>query len=269
MANNDVCVTFCYRNDFIRIYKSNFGALDFPEYIRLLIDRENRRFGIQPCSMMERDRIRVPKWTGIDSGGVEFHGMAFLEVLYEDVMRWDIEQTYRAYGECIEENGVRYEVFNLDDAEVISGPSYSRTTEGKPGLFEKGGKMAGCIGMVFDLPSLILGISQSCLRALESPSHIQMLVNQDTGEMIIRGATPLAKDAHRIPSKAYEKALTYGIMGDPLISMIYELLDWNKGVTYVTEGSKTPDGVLFGLKSASMIDDWDRKVITEEFGMHE
>ena len=269
MINNGIYVTFCYRNDFIRIYKTCFGALDFPEYIRLLIDKENRRFGIQPCTIRERDRIKVPKWTGVDSGGVEFHGMAFLESLYEALMGWDVDATYRAYGECVEENGLRYEVFNLDDAEVISGTSTGRSSERKPGLFEKGGQMGGRAGIVFDLSALGLGISNTCLTGLDCPSHIQMLVNKDTEEMLIRKVSSFEKDAHRVPQRVYEKSATYGIMGDPLITMIYELLRWDKDAAYVTEGRNTPDGVLFSLKDAGKTENWERKVITEEYGLNE
>ncbi len=269
MTNWNICVTFCYRNDLIRIYKTCFKDLLFPEYIRLLIDRENRRFGIQPCTIKERDRIKVPRWTGIDSGGVEFHGMAFLELLYKDVMRWDIDKTYRAYGKCMEEGGVLYEVFYLDDAEVISSFSPGRRVEKKPGLFEKGGRMADRSGIIFDLGSLGLGISQKCLENLDSPSHIQMLLNMDTREMLIRSVSSLEKDAHRIPRKVYEKDATYGIMGDPLISMLYEYMGWDKNISYVTEGRKTPDGILFSLRNADKTDGWEKKVITEEFGMYE
>lgn len=269
MANRNICVTFCYRNDLIRIYKTCFKDLGFPEHIRLLIDRENRRFGIQPCTIKERDRIKVPRWTGIDSGGVEFHGMAFLELLYEDVMHWDKDQTYRAYGQCVEEKGVLYEVFYLDAAEVISGVSPKRSVERKPGLFEKGGRMADRSGIIFDLGSLGLGISQKCLENLDSPSHIQMLLNKDTREMLIRKVSSLDKDAHRIPNKVYEIDATYGIMGDPLISMLYEYMGWDKKSAYVTEGKKTPDGMLFSLRKADKTDGWERKVITEEYGIHE
>ena len=245
MANKNICVTFCYRNDLIRIHKTCFKDLGFPEYIRLLIDRENRRFGIQPCTIKERDRIKVPKWTGLDSSGIEFHGMAFLELLFEDVMRWDKEQTYRAYGQCVGEDSALYEIFYLDDAEIISGISIRRSVEKKPGLFEKGGRMADRAGIVFDLCSLGLGISQNCLKNLDSPSHIQMLLNKDTREMLIRKVSSFEKDAHRIPNKVYEKDYTYGIMGDPLISMIYEYMGWDKDIAYVTEGKKTADGMLF------------------------
>lgn len=269
MANRDICVTFSYRNDLIRIYKTCFKALGFPEYIRLLIDRENQRFGIQPCTIKERDRIRVPKWTGINSGGVEFHGMAFLELLFEDVMHWDKDQTYRAYGQYVEENGALYEVFYLDDAEEISTISPKRSVERKPGLFEKGGRMADRAGIIFDLSSLGLGISQKCLENLDSPSHIQMLLNMDTREMLIRSVSSLEKDAHRIPNKVYKKGATYGIMGDPLISMLYEYMGWDKNIAYVTEGRKTPDGILFSLKNAEKTEGWEKKVVTEDFGMYE
>ena len=271
MRSDNYYVTFCYRNDFIRIHKTSIAALGFPDYIRLLIDNSNRLFAIQPCDIRERDRIRVPKWTDIKSGSVQFHGMAFLERLTK-LMGWSEDMTYRITGEVKEDtDGEPYLFFRLDEAREVNAASSEDYDNGRTSnaLFSKGGSLENTPGIVFDLTELAIGINCTCLVSLDQPSHIQMLMNPDTEELIIRGVESTEKDAHRIPDVVYDGNAVYGIKGDPLVSMIYDLTGWDKERVYSMAGRKTPDGMRFSLRDAAETNGWERRIITEEYGLHE
>ena len=91
-----------------------------------------------------------------------------------------------------------------------------------------------------------------------------MLVNRNTCEMILRRVESTEMDAHRIPEYIYDSKAAFGIMGDPLISMIYDFMGWETEKTYAAEGIATRDGVLFSMVDAKIIDGWERRVMTEE-----
>ena len=268
MNSGNFFVTFCYRNDFMRIHKTSIAALNYPDYIRLLIDKKSRLFAIQPCDIRERDKIRVPKWTDIDSSSVEFHGKAFLESVTK-LMGWSKDLTYRISGSLEDDAGKPYLLFRLSDAEEVK----SGVTEGNDlhryVLFGKGGSLEKNPGIVFDSSKLAIGINGPALTPLDRPTHIQLLLNVDTAQMLIRGVNLTEKDAHRIPSEVYERSAVYGITGDPLVTMIYDFMEWDSTKAYSVKGAETPDGVLFSLKGAGVIDGWERRIISEEFGLHE
>ena len=267
MKNSDICVTFSYRNDIIRIHKASIAALGHPEYIRLLINKKGRQLAVQPCGAEERDKIQVPWLSDEDSRSIEFHGMAFLEVV-TDIMGWEKGLTYRVKGECIERPAGRYILFNLDRAETPDSWVKEQPEEGPVvALFSKDGLLDDCAGIVFDMEKHCIGINGLTLEALGRPDRIQMLVNQKTGEMILRTTAQMEKDSYRIPAEVYERGAVYGIEGEILISMIYQMMGWKGRQIYAVDGGMTASGVLFPMKEAVSVEGWERKVITEEYGL--
>lgn len=112
-------ITFCYRRGRAVIFKSVITALGNPDYIRMLINPEERVVIVQVCDKRERNAIEVPR--NLCKDGVTFliNSVAFLESLTK-LMNWSRQLTYRVKGELRTESS--FMLFLLDEAEIVHEP---------------------------------------------------------------------------------------------------------------------------------------------------
>lgn len=112
-----IAITFCYRRGRTVIFKSVISALGNPDYIRMLINPEEKVVIVQICDKRERNVIEVPR--NLNKDGVSFgiNSVALLESMTK-LMGWSKSLTYRAKGELQIESG--FVVFFLEKAEVVN-----------------------------------------------------------------------------------------------------------------------------------------------------
>lgn len=112
-----IAITFCYRRGRTVIFKSVISALGNPDYIRMLINPEEKVVIVQACDKRERNAIEVPR--NLSKDGVTFgiNSVALLESMTK-LMEWSRLLTYRVKGELQIDSG--FVVFLLEKAEVVN-----------------------------------------------------------------------------------------------------------------------------------------------------
>lgn len=106
--------------DRIRILKGSLKALDYPKYIRLLVNQEKRIFSIQVCSEDEKDSFKLSNWVLHNRNGFEISGKQLIYLIFE-FMNWDTNVSYKVYG--IKGSTQNALFFNLEEATKIMGDS--------------------------------------------------------------------------------------------------------------------------------------------------
>ena len=108
----------------VRISRNLIKALNDPNYVRLLIDRDLHKAAIQPAKITDRSRMKVP----YDNKNI-FSFLVYSKALTEslsNLMGWDQKSTYRINGELIDDDIKKMIVFNLNDAEHMKHHKYKK-----------------------------------------------------------------------------------------------------------------------------------------------
>lgn len=111
-----LALTFENRQGRLRIFKSVIAALGKPEYIRLLISKEDRAVAVQESSARDRDAISVLEKIREGSTGFYVNSRALVEAV-SDIMSWSQKKNYRVDGRMSEDGII---VFLLDEARELS-----------------------------------------------------------------------------------------------------------------------------------------------------
>ena len=110
-------LTIDTENGTIRISRIIVKALGDPEYVRLLIDRDLHKAAIQPATIADRSRMKVP-YSSVHVFSFHLYSKALTESL-SNVMGWDQKSTYRITGKMIGDDNEKVIIFPLDAAEHI------------------------------------------------------------------------------------------------------------------------------------------------------
>ena len=110
-----------------------------------------------------------------------------------------------------------------------------------------------------------ISIHRGCIEKTGYPDYVQLLVNLDTHQLILRRATANERDAFAVPQSIYERKATFGINGEMLIKKFIDLMNWQKNSAYRVDGALTDDlMMLFDLNAAVPSADWHENMITSE-----
>lgn len=117
-------LTINTENGTVRISRNLIRALNDPEYVRLLIDRDLHKAAIQPAKATDRSRMKVP-YTNEQMFKFLVCSKALTESL-SNVMGWDQKSTYRINGELLEDDEGRMIVFQLNKAEHMKHKKHNK-----------------------------------------------------------------------------------------------------------------------------------------------
>ncbi|MCL2521241.1 MAG: hypothetical protein FWE36_00100 [Erysipelotrichales bacterium] len=102
----------------MRILHGSLKALDYPKFIRLLINQEKKLLGVQACAEDHKDVFKISKWVLNSKNGLEISGRQFIYLIFE-LMNWDMNLSYKVVG--IKDDKSHSIFFNLDEAIKIAG----------------------------------------------------------------------------------------------------------------------------------------------------
>lgn len=109
-----------------------------------------------------------------------------------------------------------------------------------------------------------MSIHRGCILYLQKPSHIQILVNSTTKEVLIKPSNQYERDSFLVPSTIYERKAAFGLNGPDYLDKIMKLMDWPNNNAYRIRGVNHEGTILFPLQSAVALNDWQETLITAD-----
>lgn len=101
-----------------------------------------------------------------------------------------------------------------------------------------------------------MSIHRGCVLHLENPTHVQILVNSVTKEVLLKPSSEYERDAFLVPDALYERRAAFVINGEDFVRKIRCLMRWRKDNAYRVDGMKMEDSILFPLEKAQALEDW-------------
>lgn len=96
-ADNRAGLSFALRRGRLLIHHATIMALGNPEYIRFLLNSDEKHIAIQCCEAIDRDKFSVPEALEGEKYSFEISSIPFVSVIYK-ICGWDRNKTYQVYG---------------------------------------------------------------------------------------------------------------------------------------------------------------------------
>jgi hypothetical protein len=109
-----------------------------------------------------------------------------------------------------------------------------------------------------------MSIHRGCILHLGMPTHVQILINSSTKEVLLKPSSEYERDAFLVPDTIYERKAAFGINGQDFLDKIASLMNWRKGNAYRVDGLKMEGSVLFSLDKAQSLADWQEELVTAD-----
>ena len=109
-----------------------------------------------------------------------------------------------------------------------------------------------------------MSIHRGCILYLQKPTHIQILVNSTTKEVLLKPSDEYERDSFLVPNTIYKRKATFGINGSDFLNKIIELMSWKNDNAYRVYGVNLEGAILFPLQNSTAIDDWQEALITAD-----
>lgn len=106
-----------------------------------------------------------------------------------------------------------------------------------------------------------MSIHRGCILYLEKPTHVQVLVNSVTKEVLLKYSSESERDAFLVPNTIYEQKAVFNISGQDFLEKITNLMKWRSDNAYRVDGVKMEGSILFPLKKAQALEDWQEELI--------
>lgn len=98
------------------IYHATIRELDNPEYIRFLVNREQKKVAVQVCEAIDKDSFKVPEFPTDKRFQYEISSMNFVNIVY-GMMNWDPQKAYHLRGYLVPR--YRLMLYELVEAKAI------------------------------------------------------------------------------------------------------------------------------------------------------
>lgn len=108
-------ISFSLKHGRMFIHRTTLKAIGEPGYIRLLVNRKQKRIAVQSCEEIDNDAYKVPAYENWLQ--FEVYSLKFLQMIYK-MAGWDKEKTYRIYGYPVTD--YRLVLFCLEDGREIN-----------------------------------------------------------------------------------------------------------------------------------------------------
>lgn len=116
-------ISFSLKRGRLLVYRSTLKSLGEPGFIRLLVNKKEKRIAVQSCEEIDKDSYHVPTYDNWEQ--FEITSMKFINMIYK-MASWDKQKTYRMYGYPVP----RYHLvlFCLEDGREISDAEFDAAT---------------------------------------------------------------------------------------------------------------------------------------------
>lgn len=101
------------------IYRSTLKEIGEPGFIRLLVNRRQKRVAVQCCEEIDKDSYRIPPYDSWDQ--FEITSLKFINMIYK-MGGWNMNKTYRIFGYPVSD--YRLVLFCLKDAQEIADAEF-------------------------------------------------------------------------------------------------------------------------------------------------
>lgn len=118
--------------------------------------------------------------------------------------------------------------------------------------------------ITFHCKYLQMSIHRGCILYLQKPTHVQILVNSTTKEVLLKPSGEYERDSFLVPNTIYERKAAFGIKGPEFLYKIIELMSWKNANAYRVHGLNLEGGILFPLQNSIALDDWQEALITAD-----
>lgn len=108
-------ITFSLRRDSTYIHRTTLKEIGEPGYVRLLLNRKQKRIAVQSCEEIDNDAYQVPAYENWNQ--FEIYSLKFLRMIYK-MAGWDVRKSYRIYGYPVTD--YRLVLFCLEDGREIT-----------------------------------------------------------------------------------------------------------------------------------------------------
>jgi len=102
----------------IRIHKNTLRSLGDPKYILLLVNPEDRTLVILGSERSDPRAHHITKASNINNKSIELYSKSLIKSLCDICSNWQDCQSYRLYGEIIQNEGVAR--FHMSDAVLVN-----------------------------------------------------------------------------------------------------------------------------------------------------
>lgn len=109
-----------------------------------------------------------------------------------------------------------------------------------------------------------MSIHRGCILYLKKPTHIQILVNSQTEEILLKPSSEYERDAFAVPNTIYERKAAFGVNGRDYLEKITNLMRWRNDKAYRIHGVTMEGTILFPLKNAQVLQEWSEDLITTD-----
>ena len=109
-----------------------------------------------------------------------------------------------------------------------------------------------------------MSIHRGCILHLGMPTHVQILVNVATKQVLLKSSSEYERDAFLVPDTIYERKAAFGINGQDFLDKIASLMRWRKDNAYRVDAVMLERLILFRLEEAQALDDWQEELITTD-----
>ena len=114
--NSNLGISLTSLSGRILIYRTTLAALDWPEYVRVLLDVKRRKMAVQVCSIDDPGANKVTIEESEVKKDYRITSKCLFDMIYA-VCGWDTEKSYSCRGKLIEEHNLVE--FELDFATII------------------------------------------------------------------------------------------------------------------------------------------------------
>ena len=103
-----------------------------------------------------------------------------------------------------------------------------------------------------------LSIHRGCIEKMGKPVYIQILVNPEVKQLLLRISDEQQKNSFAVSERLYSAKADFGINGVEMVEKFRKLMGWKKQCAYRVEGTLIDNHMMhFKLDTATGSDDWN------------